>query len=309
MIWKRRAALVLLVTLAAAGGTEAALRITGFEGVALYETSPDGFYRMRPGTVFLDGGRTNPLGLRGPLPDRPEIIMTGDSVVFGTGLALADTVPARLAALTGRNVLNAGVPGYGAREPAGLVRYLGTSIPPALYIHVITVNDITEASRTPLPPPFWLDTRKRHNPVRIYEFSVLLSHYVQVALTRFQGGESGRWANRISDPKAAIIWVTEKIRELSAELPEGSRFLVLTAPYRTSAALNDTWIRNYESVGGRAALLAALLDAGLPAARPESVYMDPDFSDDVHFSPSGAARFAKDIRDTLEKAWKPAQQR
>lgn len=58
------AAMFTLFFLVWAAAMEIGLRMMGFEGVALYEAAPDGFYRMRPGTSFMDGGQTNLLGLR-----------------------------------------------------------------------------------------------------------------------------------------------------------------------------------------------------------------------------------------------------
>ena len=66
-------------------------------------------------TVHVNG-----LGYRGSEwsspPPQGEILVVGDSQVFGLGVEDHETHPARLAAHTGRPVLNGGVPTYGPRE-------------------------------------------------------------------------------------------------------------------------------------------------------------------------------------------------
>jgi hypothetical protein len=45
-------------------------------------------------------------------PDAPTIVLAGESIAFGYGLAWPDTIAARLAELTGAQVIDAGVGGY-----------------------------------------------------------------------------------------------------------------------------------------------------------------------------------------------------
>jgi len=54
-------------------------------------------------------GRTP--AIRNPQPASRLIVCFGDSLTYGTGGERAESYPARLAALTGRPVINAGVPG------------------------------------------------------------------------------------------------------------------------------------------------------------------------------------------------------
>ncbi len=278
----------------AATSLEAMLRIAGFEGVALYETRPDGFYRMRPGLPFLDGGKTNHLGLRGDLRDPTGIVLLGDSVVFGTGLRPQETIPVRLAELSGINVLNGGMPGYGAREPALLVEKVFGEISSPLYVELLTANDVTEASRRPLPPPFWMDTRERHSPVRLYELGILLGHYWKLFLVRTGWrDESARWTDRIRDPGEAATWVSARMKELEAVVKARSgALIVVLSPWNPEQS--DAWTRAYEQAGGTGLLLPALKGLGIDAltvpAPPAGA-----FADDLHFTPSGARWMAGEL--------------
>ena len=82
---------------------------------------PELFYTMRPGRFvfaqreFAHEFRVNSLGVRDEEAalDAPEIVVVGDSVAMGWGVAQEDTFAAILARETGRPVLNAAVSSYG----------------------------------------------------------------------------------------------------------------------------------------------------------------------------------------------------
>lgn len=82
-------------------------------------------YTLRPGTCWFANRefdvelRINSLGVRDDEAalTAPEIVVLGDSFTMGWGVAQEQAFPHRLARLTGRRVLNAGVSSYGtARE-------------------------------------------------------------------------------------------------------------------------------------------------------------------------------------------------
>jgi hypothetical protein len=95
--------------------------------------------------------RINADGLRGaelPPPRADELLVVGDSQVFGLGVEEQETFAARLGQLTGRPVVNAGVPTYGPDEyDAKVDELLARRHPTAVVYTVNVANDLFEAER------------------------------------------------------------------------------------------------------------------------------------------------------------------
>lgn len=132
-------------------------RLNGFSRL-LYApgAGPDLPYRLRAGVETSLLGvpvRVNALGFRGPeiaaapAPGARRILVLGDSVVFGHGLAVEEAVPAalqrRLGAL-GRGsfeVVNGGVPGYDAVAAVRFLETWGLALEPAVVVVGVSLND------------------------------------------------------------------------------------------------------------------------------------------------------------------------
>ncbi|WP_096331005.1 hypothetical protein [Nannocystis exedens] len=143
--------------------TEYAFRVRdegAFPHVNFYVADPQLGVRLQPGASmgFKLGRnprttiRVNASGYRGTdWPEPPqarEIVVVGDSQVFGLGVEDAETFSARLAERTGRPVLNAGVPTYGPREYLEVARELLVQRRPATVVVVLNfVNDPFELER------------------------------------------------------------------------------------------------------------------------------------------------------------------
>jgi hypothetical protein len=114
--------------------------------------------RLRPGArerLSFSGNppttlRTNGLGLRGgelPPPSPDEVVVVGDSQVFGLGVEEDATFSAELGRTLGRPVLNAGVPTYGPAEYVAMTDELLASRPAKTVVFTVNVaNDLFEAS-------------------------------------------------------------------------------------------------------------------------------------------------------------------
>jgi acyl-CoA thioesterase-1 len=75
------------------------------------------------------------------LPPGAAVLALGDSITFGTGAETAAAYPAQLAALTGWNVINGGVPGNTAAQALDRLPDLLAEHKPALVIVSVGGND------------------------------------------------------------------------------------------------------------------------------------------------------------------------
>ena len=95
---------------------------------------------------------TNSLGFRSPewpAPTKGEVLVVGDSQVFGLGVEAHETFSAKLSEQLGVPVLNAGVPTYGPREYTAMVKQvLGQRKTVGTVVYVLNLsNDLFEADR------------------------------------------------------------------------------------------------------------------------------------------------------------------
>ncbi|MFY0535611.1 hypothetical protein [Nannocystis pusilla] len=106
-----------------------------FPHVNFYVADPELGVRLEPGATMEFQLKPNPpstihvnsRGYRGdewPAPGGDEVIVVGDSQVFGLGVDDDRTFSAQLAQLSGRPVINAGVPTYGPMEYLAVAREL-----------------------------------------------------------------------------------------------------------------------------------------------------------------------------------------
>jgi lysophospholipase L1-like esterase len=112
----------------------------------------------RPNLRAMNAGafyRTNSAGFRGPevsrrpAPGTFRVVVAGDSVTMGHGVAEADAYPARLEALLREagwrprvEVLNLGLSGTNLHSVAGRIERIGLPQHPDLIVYGFTVNDI-----------------------------------------------------------------------------------------------------------------------------------------------------------------------
>jgi hypothetical protein len=209
LLW--RAAQVVLGLLVGLLLTELAFRWRdegAFPHVNVYVPDPALGVRLEPGAAQDFKLRTNPrtsirinaAGYRGaelPAASPEEILVVGDSQVFGLGVEEDETFSARLAALTGRPVVNGGVPTYGPGEYTAVVREMLEKRKPGTVVYVINMaNDLFETERP---------NRERHAvwdgwavrietaPAAVTEFPgrrwLMARSHAMYALRRWQHGE------------------------------------------------------------------------------------------------------------------------
>jgi hypothetical protein len=131
-----------------------------FPHVNLYEADAELGVRLRPrSSMRLQFGgnpvttvRVNSEGFRGadwPAPAGDEVLVVGDSQVFGLGVEEGETAAARLESrLGGARVINGGVPTYGPLEYERVIERMLASRKPKRVVYVVNLsNDLFEAGR------------------------------------------------------------------------------------------------------------------------------------------------------------------
>jgi hypothetical protein len=130
-----------------------------FPHLNLYVTDARLGVRLRPGGSQRLAFGSNPVtsvrigreGLRGgglPPPGEDEVLVVGDSQVFGLGVEEGETASADLSRiLGGRTVINAGVPTYGPPEYNAVLEELLPARRARTVVYVLNLaNDLFEAS-------------------------------------------------------------------------------------------------------------------------------------------------------------------
>jgi hypothetical protein len=127
-----------------------------FPHLNVYKSDAELGVRLMPGTeenVSFDGNpvthvRINDAGYRGAdwgAPAADEVLVVGDSQVFGLGVEEDETFSAKLAAALGRPVRNGGVPTYGPGEyRAVIAEQLAARHPKTVVVAINLVNDLFE---------------------------------------------------------------------------------------------------------------------------------------------------------------------
>jgi hypothetical protein len=130
-----------------------------FPHVNFYVADAELGVRLEPGASMRFQLRKNPLttihvngrGYRGddwPAPAEGEVIVVGDSQVFGLGVEDGETFSAVMSEKTGRTVLNGGVPTYGPQEYMAVARELLAERRASAVVVVLNfVNDPFELDR------------------------------------------------------------------------------------------------------------------------------------------------------------------
>jgi hypothetical protein len=123
---------------------------------------PDRGWRNRSPdpTEIVDGARVHP-DPGADRPDRPRVLLVGDSYTYGVDAAATETFAAQLAALRpDLDVRNHGVPGYGHDQALLTLRAEGPRLRPAVVVLGLTAVDVARnglALTTQPKPWFTLD--------------------------------------------------------------------------------------------------------------------------------------------------------
>lgn len=153
------AGLAVVVGLGLAEGLARVWSGGAFPHANFYVSDDDLGVRLEPGASMRFQLGENPAhdivvnaqGYRGedwPAPGADEVLVVGDSQVFGLGVEGEETFSAKLADATGRTVLNGGVPTYGPDEYAAVVEEVLAQRPASTVVLTLNMsNDLFELSK------------------------------------------------------------------------------------------------------------------------------------------------------------------
>ena len=114
------------------------------------------------GQVIAPGtGGHDALGFRNPaVPERPDIVVLGDSMTYGFAAPMRGSWPSWLERLSGRSVYNMGIGGYGPAEYAWLLESQVLPLDPNLVlVGLYFGNDLYNAYKSVHDRPHWADVR------------------------------------------------------------------------------------------------------------------------------------------------------
>jgi len=283
----------------------------------IYSLRPDR-ERVAASEEFTERASTNSIGLRDdPIRARDEfderIVVLGDSMIFGHGVADAESFPNQLEAVmreSGRNVdvINAGIKGYGTDGAFKLWthRLAPLKLAPDLVIFAVYKNDLYDNIGQPLygiergalvPIDatknwiYFLGNIERRTP-EFFRNRILYG----LVLSRFIGRDVYGVLPDLGDAEL-VDWAARKallqIRDLSAlGKREGFRVMVLGVPYRDGPPRFYDWLEPVTRNG------VQFFDPSLdPAWEKQKDRLF--FPTDYHFSAAGNRLLAEMVAQTL----------
>ena len=202
--------------------------------------------------------RINAKGLRGPdLPyerraGHPRVLMLGDSQAWGVGVAENETAASVLQAVTGAEVINAGVSGFSTDQELLWLSTEGVRYRPDLVVLVVSGNDDWGNARERMywiygkpryrstsaglvldnvavpPPPQWRRTTLwvRTHSALVFRAELLIERATPGRLARIAAGEP---ASGQPFPFALTLALVDEIGRVAAAA--GARLLVVTSAF------------------------------------------------------------------------------
>ncbi len=293
------------------------------------QASPWRGYGMVPGGdhfTYHHPVRVNNLGLRGsdvgpPEPGETRVLMLGDSLTYGQGVADDDTVPAVLERLlTGdrarpARVINGGLRGYATNQEVGLLVELGPVIRPDVVVLMWYWNDLEEGNiegtweRLTRSGPVAFDTWARMEGDTLTRWRrqqwlrrsalLMLLHDVRNRLTA--GEQAG-----VTDPDAGMERLDRhlaRLTELTAEL--GARPVLATVPDPNALSgehFSRAWAATARSMASRHGIAAVDLE---PPLRELFLRLGrlPVLAFDGHYDARANACMAEALAVALRGVW------
>jgi hypothetical protein len=269
--------------------------------------------------------RTKPLD-----PAKPHVAVIGGSTTYDTGNSNATMWTHRLEELDGQaEYLNLGMPGFSTVEHViQTAFYLPERKDVSCAIYYVGWNDARNSHQPDLDPGY----SNFHLLIQPGMLALRNSFEPGSPILTLLGNKFGNWSNHVPEPPsyprtAAKKGLDERLIKLyarnlstiaalnqkrglrSAFIAQVLNYSVMTSevPARWMPTLAP---RDFEPVmlAFNRALQETAARNGIPVVVPEpSLFAPADFRDDGHFSPAGAAKFARRIHPEVRQACFPPQ--
>lgn len=269
---------------------------------------------FRPGfTTLYKGFETsfNSDGYRGPeFPAREEgvlrVALVGDSFTYGTAVAFEDTLGEQLEReLAARGVpaqvLNFGVPGYGAQNVAAVVEHRALPLDPDVVLYVFYSNDVDPPSEWEEIPPDAVIDGMYGFPLHsaLAQWANVMVKRVALKLGRQLARRTPEYS-RQSYTEGGGERVRDALGRMTAACADADvRFAMAVFPHLTRVDLNPFRPIDELALADARALGIEALDlvAAFPGETDLSGYWASVF--DSHPSPEGHAKVARYLAETL----------
>lgn len=180
-------------------------------------------FEMLPSSVhytYMHEVRVNSLGLRGPEPrpssEVPTIVCLGDSMVYGQGVAEADTLPALIETrLRSHSIsvqaLNAALRSYDTRQELALLEELLPRVKPAVVVLFWFANDLD-----PADIDGWASALERSGPV-VFDVRARMEGGVRWKWRLVQLARHSALAMKLHDAWTVAHWKTAAPQTLDTQ--------------------------------------------------------------------------------------------
>ena len=292
----------------------------------LYSLVPDARIRL-PGSPPIQC-EINSDGYRGPLaplakdPKTSRVLVIGDSVAFGYGVADQDSFPRQLENLgKHREVLNFGVGGYNPYNEAAVLEGKAMRYAPDIVLAQFCINDLnnpsshfdaqTRSQLGPLPDAAFPDPAERRAPASAptcWMQPCDCSRVCVAARSRLQSWRHPSSADSLDlaalkprelPPGASRRWLGDLYAGMAQTATAGdARFAVVVFPYRDQieGQASARVQRQLQDLGKQRGFeVIDLLPAFKAAGDPDSLFLDA-----WHPTPAGHAIAARTIEEQLQ---------
>lgn len=282
------------------------------EWAHFFRQHPALFWELRPDLdepLSFVGDRTDSMGFRNRTTpsakgEAPRVLCMGCSCTYGMGLSIDETWPSRLAAISGHDVINAGVPGYSTYQGRLLYEDRCTGLDPDVVVLEYGPSDMVTWDSHQDGLHFGISDRDR---ARHAEFSRWRCRLRVVEWLRSLTLPAPEDLAEI-DPRAACPRVTigdyeANLREMASKAPRAV-ILLWPIPCQVDPRVRQYFpverYEAYQEAARRVAREHVLVDP-LPTLRRSGLPVSSLYLDSVHMTGAATRLVARDVLQAIRE--------